>query len=997
MALAQQPRNFTCHPSAPPQATSSASSGAPVTCTLSTPKTTPHHRPRRRTSTTEFDGQSALAGVLDDPLSHRRHAQSTAHDCRVIDHPLCDRVPPRLGNPRSTRSFMAAQSNLRKTAAEAAIAAFADKWKTFFKTRWRSTSRATRVLATLLLTLSIVAGAEGTRRRWKRQHDESEQGRKLVRTNSWLHNKDGSRTIYVPYKEGTSKVIINTTKPLTFEAHRRLFLNPPRVSGLGHGTVPSAQTKPGLNLAFLHQFLSLMSIMIPRWSSKEAGLLLSHGVFLMLRTYLSLVVARLDGELVRDLVAGNGKAFIWGILKWCGLGGFASYTNAMIKYLESKVSIAFRTRLTRYIHDLYLNDNLNYYKLSNLDGGVGHGADQFITQDLTLFCAAAANLYSSLGKPFVDLCVFNFQLYRSLGPLALSGLLSNYFLTASILRRLSPPFGKLKAVEGRKEGDFRGLHARLIANAEEVAFYGGAEMEKTFLNKEYKSLKSWMEGIYMLKIRYNILEDFILKYSWSAYGYLLASLPVFLPAWGGVGGAAEMLESVAKGGRERNRMKDFITNKRLMLSLADAGGRMMYSIKDLAELAGYTSRVYTLISTLHRVHANAYYVRGGQNELYSLSDVQGTIQKGFDGVRFEQVPVAAPGLWPQGGEELTESLSMIVRSGEHLLISGPNGVGKTAVSRILAGLWPVYRGLVSRPKSIGQDGIMFLPQRPYLSPGTLRDQVIYPDGHVDMKEKRKSEDDLKRILEEAKLGYLPDREGGWDTRKEWKDVLSGGEKQRMQFARLLYHEPQYAVIDEGTSAVSSDVEGLLYETCKEKGITLITISTRASLKKYHTYNLVLGMGDQGDEWEFERIGTEREKLQVEKELQELRERLAQVDEWKKRRDDIEQELAAVWTDKGESLEAPDYVDIAGEQQGEPEEGDDEVGGEEELISAGTDAADVYEEAGETAAEEEEADEAEEAKEAEEEEEEADEKEIEEIEAVVSSTAEDSAGHQIAHA
>lgn len=341
----------------------------------------------------------------------------------------------------------------------------------------------------------------------------------------------------------------------------------------------------------------------------------------------------------------------------------------MIKYLESKVSIAFRTRLTRYIHDLYLNENLNYYKLSNLDGGVGHGADQFITQDLTLFCASAANLYSSLGKPFVDLCVFSFQLYRSLGPLALSGIMSNYFLTASILRKLSPPFGKLKAVEGRKEGDFRSLHARLIANAEEVAFYGGAEMEKTFLNKEFKSLKSWMEGIYMLKIRYNILEDFILKYSWSAYGYLLSSLPVFLPAWGGIGGAAEMNESGEKGGRERNRMKDFITNKRLMLSLADAGGRMMYSIKDLAELAGYTSRVYTLISTLHRVHADSYSAKNGQNELYSLSDVQGTIQKGFDGVRFEHVPIVAPGLWPMGGEELLDDLSMIVRSGEHLLVS----------------------------------------------------------------------------------------------------------------------------------------------------------------------------------------------------------------------------------------------------------------------------------------------------------------------------------------
>ncbi len=461
---------------------------------------------------------------------------------------------------------MAVQSTLRHSAAEEAIATFVEKYTTLIQTRLRNTSRTAKLLATLGLAATIILGAEGSRRWWKKRRVEKEQGLKLVRTNSWLHNKDGSRTIYVPYKDSTSKVVIHGTKALTFEAHRRLFLNPPRVSGLADAHVPSSQTKPGLNLAFLHQFLSLMSIMIPRWTSKEAGLLFSHGIFLMLRTYLSLVVARLDGEIVRDLVAGNGRLFLWGLVKWCGLGGFASYTNAMIKFLESKVSIAFRTRLTRYIHDLYLNDNLNYYKLSNLDGGVGQGADQFITQDLTLFCASAANLYSSLGKPLVDICVFNFQLYRSLGPLALTGLLSNYFLTASILRRLSPPFGKLKAVEGRKEGDFRSLHARLIANAEEVAFYGGAEMEKTFLNKEFKSLKNWMEGIYMLKIRYNILEDFILKYSWSAYGYLLSSLPVFLPAWGGLGGIAEQADHGEKGGRERTRIGNFITNKRLMLS-----------------------------------------------------------------------------------------------------------------------------------------------------------------------------------------------------------------------------------------------------------------------------------------------------------------------------------------------------------------------------------------------------------------------------------------------
>jgi len=207
----------------------------------------------------------------------------------------------------------------------------------------------------------------------------------------------------------------------------------------------------------------------------------------------------------------------------------------------------------------------------------------------------------------------------------------------------------------------------------------------------------------------------------AAFGYLITSLPVFLPAWGGLGGVLE-LAGAEPAGRERDRMKGFITNKRLMLSLADAGGRMMYSFKDLSELAGYTSRVYTLVSTLHRVHSQAYSTP--RPELYGMADIQGTLHKGYDGVRFEGVPIVVPGLWPRGGEELVESLDITVKQGEHLLILGPNGVGKSSIARIVAGLWPVYRGLVSRPRGGGMDGIMFLPQRVYLAQGTLR--VRYP-------------------------------------------------------------------------------------------------------------------------------------------------------------------------------------------------------------------------------------------------------------------------------
>lgn len=212
---------------------------------------------------------------------------------------------------------MAVQSTLRSSGDP--ISKLYHHYLDLVRQRLKTTSKPVRILATLLLTISIIASGVGGRRWWDRRTAEKEQGRRLLRRNSGLKNKDGSRVIFVPHKDSTSKVTIYPTSPMTFDAHRRLFLNPPRASGLTDGQhtpqIPPPQTKPGLNLAFLHQFLSLLSIMIPRWTSKETGLLLSHGVFLMLRTYLSLVVARLDGEIVRDLVAGNGRSFIWGIVK----------------------------------------------------------------------------------------------------------------------------------------------------------------------------------------------------------------------------------------------------------------------------------------------------------------------------------------------------------------------------------------------------------------------------------------------------------------------------------------------------------------------------------------------------------------------------------------------------------------------------------------------------------------------------------------------------------
>lgn len=244
----------------------------------------------------------------------------------------------------------------------------------------------------------------------------------------------------------------------------------------------------------------------------------------------------------------------------------------------------------------------------------------------------------------------------------------------------------------------------------------------------------------------------------------------------------------------------------------------MFAYKDLLELAGLTTRLYTLLTALHGVTVKGNVREREQTEegAVVLEHVDVCIPEAADevdenGQIQENGESNGVGVHPQA-PPLVKDLSLVLKDGDHLMITGSNGVGKTAVARVLAGLW-APRGkdaALWRPKdedgheqtqrgtadddssthaNIGQKGtkrrkrkaVFVVPQRSYMVAGSLLDQMIYPDSYVEYVEKGWTEDEMHEILESVFLGYLPEREGGFGVRKEWRDVLSGGEKQRVGF------------------------------------------------------------------------------------------------------------------------------------------------------------------------------------------------------------------------
>ncbi len=470
-------------------------------------------------------------------------------------------------------------------------------------------------------------------------------------------------------------------------------------------------------------------------------------------------------------------------------------------YLQQTLILHWRRWLTQRFLDKWLG-NRTYYHLE-MFGKDTDNPDQRISEDVRLFVEMTLRFTIGIIKSLCTFVSFVFILYRMSGPFSFTIAghtfsIDGYLFWAAFIYSILGTYvthlvGKklvdLNFVQQKYEADFRFGMVRMRESAESVAFYRGEQQEGLVLSERFKLLLS---NFWKLVNKQKQLV-------WLNSGY--SQIAIIFPF-------------VAAMNRYLN--KEFTLGG--LMQVSHAFGYVQNSLSyfvDMYDSIAEWEAVVMRLTSFER-HMEAVEKEGEQFavERFQTADV----------VRAKDLDINLP-----DGAPLLSHLNFTLEPGHNVLIRGVSGSGKSTLLRAIAGIWPFVNGQIDLPDS---SKLMFIPQKPYLPLGTLREAIVYPGT------KEVSDAEIEYILDVCHIGYLKDK---LDISADWSHVLSGGEQQRLAFARAHLQEPLWLFLDEATSALDEPTEAEMYSMLGERlpHTTVVSVGHRSTLSRYHELVLEL--------------------------------------------------------------------------------------------------------------------------------------------------------------
>ena len=573
---------------------------------------------------------------------------------------------------------------------------------------------------------------------------------------------------------------------------------------------PSATTTNEPHLSFPKRVWRLT---YPYWQSGEKGRAWAYLILIvalnLLAVYLTVLFNDWYQRFYDALEKKNAPTF------WREMGTFSWL--AVIWVIVSVYRVYFQQKLEMHWRN-WLNNNLltswlhnrAYYRMQLVGGGTDN-PDQRIAEDLKLFTGMTLSLSLGFLNSIVTLISFVGILWAISGPLSFSltgmnftipgymvwGCLAYAIVGSTVTHWLGKPLVGLNFSQQRFEADYRFGLVRLRENVEGIALYAGEASERRGLLNQFSNvLGNWWSLIRSQK-----------RLGWFTFSY---------------GQAAVIFPFLLAGSRYLSGAITLGTLMQISSAFGQVKDALSWFVDNYVNIAPWKASVDRLITFCDSI------------ELANKND-------GPDAIVVEQgaeqkITIRDLSLGLPNGQVIAQNLNTEITSGERLLLTGPSGSGKSTLFRAIAGIWPFGRGRVSRPAG---GRTLFLPQKPYLPIGSLRETVSYPGKPGEFTDAA-----IVDALRTCKLEALASR---LDEQQHWAQQLSPGEQQRLAFARALLHKPDWLFMDEATSALDDATEQEMYRVLNERlpQTTFVSIAHRPNVVAFHTRQIAIAPGADG--------------------------------------------------------------------------------------------------------------------------------------------------------